>query len=120
MSNGFNFPSRARNRIRVEEIVLRESPWARYAEWGARYSDLFAAALEEQGTLCIGIYRLLEEEEDAEDQVGMTFSSVINFNLLILKTRVILSCPENSMGLQPMDHIIALVQWKGEEKEKRK
>ena len=45
--------------------------------------------------------------------------SVINFNLLILKTRVILSCPENSMGLQPMDHIIALVQWKGEEKEKR-
>ena len=41
------------------------------------------------------------------------------FNPLILKTRVILSCPENSMGLQPMDHIIALVQWKGEEKEKR-
>ena len=66
----FNFSSRARDRIRVEEIVLRESPWARYAEWGARYSDLFAAALEEQGTLCIGIYRLLEEEEDAEDQVG--------------------------------------------------
>ena len=29
------------------------------------------AALEEQGTLCIGIYRLLEEEEDAEDQVSM-------------------------------------------------
>ena len=49
--------------------MLRESPWARYAEWGARYSDLFAAALEEQGTLCIGIYRLLEEEEEAEDQV---------------------------------------------------
>ena len=42
-----------------------------------------------------------------------------NFNHLILKTRVILSCPENSMGLQPMDHIIALVQWRGEEKEKR-
>ena len=63
--------TRARDRIRVEEIVLRESPWARYAEWGARYSDLFAAALEEQGTLCIGIYRLLEEEEDAEDQVSM-------------------------------------------------
>ena len=59
--------TRARDRIRVEEIVLRESPWARYAEWGARYSDLFAAALEEQGTLCIGIYRLLEEEEEAED-----------------------------------------------------
>ena len=51
--------------------MLRESPWARYAEWGARYSDLFAAALEEQGTLCIGIYRLLEEEEDTEDQVGI-------------------------------------------------
>ena len=98
--------------------MLRESPWARYAEWGARYSDLFAAALEEQGTLCIGIYRLLEEEEEAEDQVKYLYSE-FNFNPLFLKTRVILSCPENSMGLQPMDHIIALVQWKGEEKEKR-
>lgn len=47
------------------------------------------------------------------------FFFVINFNPLVLKTRVILSCPENSMGLQPLDHIIALVQWKGEEKEKR-
>ena len=45
--------------------------------------------------------------------------TMCNFNHLILKTRVILSCPENSMGLQPMDHIIALVQWRGEEKEKR-
>ena len=57
--------------------MLRESPWARYAEWGARYSDLFAAALEEQGTLCIGIYRLLEEEEDTEDQVGIGFISIL-------------------------------------------
>ena len=71
-----NSSSRARDRIRVEEFVLRDSPWARYAEWGARYSDLFAAALEEQGTLCLGIYRLLEEEEETEDQV---ISSVINF-----------------------------------------
>ena len=32
--------SRARDRIRVEEIVLRDSPWSRYAEWGARWTGL--------------------------------------------------------------------------------
>lgn len=103
--------------------MLKDSPWARFAEWGARwvelpslnarYSDLFRAALEEQGTLCIGIYRLLEEEEDTEDQVLLSIPPSPR------QTRVVLSCPENTMGLQPGDHIMALVQWRAEDKEKR-
>ena len=62
-----------RKRVRVEEIVLRDSPWARFAAHGERFGDLFAAALRERGTLCLGIYRLVEEEldqeEDSESQV---------------------------------------------------
>ena len=47
----------SKNRIRVEEIVLRESQWARYAENGARFMDLFVTAMREAGTLCLGITR---------------------------------------------------------------
>jgi hypothetical protein len=32
---------------------------------------------------------------------------------------VVLSCPENTMKLQPRDHLLALVQWRPEGKEKR-
>ena len=34
-----------RKRVRVEEIVLRDSSWARFAQYGERFGDLFAAAL---------------------------------------------------------------------------
>ena len=34
------------------------------------------------------------------------------------QTRVVLSCPDNSLRLEPSDHIIALVQWEEEDKEK--
>ena len=47
----------SKNRIRVEEIVLRESQWSRYAENGARYIELFVTAMREAGTLCLGITR---------------------------------------------------------------
>ena len=47
----------SKNRIRVEEVVLRESQWSRYAENGARYIDLFVTAMREAGTLCLGITR---------------------------------------------------------------
>ena len=50
-----------KNRIRVEEIVLRESQWSRYAENGANFSDLFVTTLREAGTLCLGITRLIAE-----------------------------------------------------------
>ena len=70
LRGGYSTPETldARNRVRVEEIVLRDSVWAKYAQYGARFSELFAAAIREQGTLCLGIYRLLDDEkEDIED-----------------------------------------------------
>ena len=38
LRGGYSTPEleESKNRIRVEEVVLRESPWARYAENGAR------------------------------------------------------------------------------------
>ena len=66
LRGGYSTPETlgARNRVRVEEIILQESPWARFAQYGARYADLFAAAIREQGTLCLGIYRLLEDDNE--------------------------------------------------------
>ena len=57
-----------RNRVRVEEIVLRDSPWARFADHGKRFGDLFAVALREHGTLCLGIYRLVGEEQERKKE----------------------------------------------------
>ena len=104
LRGGYSTPEieRAKNRIRVEEIVLRDSPWSRYAQFGARFSDLFSAALREDGTLCLAINRLLDEEAEGNDD----------------PTRVVISCPDNLTMLQPMDHIIALVQWE-DNKEKK-
>ena len=48
------------DRVRVEEIALKKSSWARFARH-KRFGDLFTVALKESGTLCLGIYRLLEE-----------------------------------------------------------
>ena len=53
-----------RKRARVEEIVLEKSPWARFAVLGQRFGELFVMALREEGTLCLGIYRLVGEDED--------------------------------------------------------
>ena len=66
LRGGYSTPKslEQRNRVRVEEIVLRESPWARFANHGKRFGDIFAAALREQGTLCLGIYRLVEEDQE--------------------------------------------------------
>ena len=77
LRGGYSTPDtlEARNRVRVDEIVLKDSPWSRFADYGARYADLYAAAMREQGTLCLGIYRLLHEEEEggnSEAQVGTT------------------------------------------------
>ena len=104
LRGGYSTPEieSARNRIRVEEIVLRDSPWSRLAQHGARFSDLFSAAIRDDGTLCLAINRLVDEEGDGVED----------------PTRVVISCPDNLTLLQPMDHIIALVQWE-EYKEKR-
>ena len=58
--------------------------------------------LEDEGALAIGIYRLIEEN-DNDDEVDHD------------QTRVILSCPSNTALLQPRDHIVALVQWQEKE-----
>ena len=36
--------------------------------------------------------------------------SLPQVKMIILEVRVVLSCPDNSLLLQPLDHIIALVQ----------
>ena len=69
--------------------------------------------LQEQGALAISIYRLLEEEEDTDDEVTFPVCSPPP------QTRVVLAWPGNNQQLQPKDHVIALVQWRGEDKEKR-
>ena len=53
----------ARNRVRVETLVLASSPWSKYAQYGARFSDLFSAALRDAGLLCLAIYRRIDTEE---------------------------------------------------------
>ena len=59
------------------------------------------AALRETGMLCLGVTRLVAEDtEDDEDL-----------------TRVVIGAPDNVFTLQPMDHIIVLIQYE-EEKEK--
>jgi len=107
LRGGYSTPDtlEARNRVRVDEIVLKDSPWSRFAEYGARYADLYAAAMREQGTLCLGIYRLLHEEEE---EGGNNEAQL----------RVVLGTPDNTTLLQPTDHIIALVQWEEADKQK--
>ena len=53
-----------RKRTRVEEIVLEKSPWARFGAHGQRFGELFVTALREEGTMCLGIHRLVGEDED--------------------------------------------------------
>merc|ERR1712012_974592 len=87
----------AKHRVRVEEIVLKDSAWARYAKNGALFSELFVAALKENGTLCIAINRLIEADEEDDDEDDFV--------------RVVLGCPDNDVRLEATDNIIALVQF---------
>ncbi|XP_023325746.1 calcium-activated potassium channel slowpoke [Eurytemora carolleeae] len=105
LRGGYSTPATlaSRDRVRVEEIVLKESQWARYAEYGSRFGDLYAAALRENGTQCLAIYRLVEEDLDGDNDID--------------SIRVTLGAPDNSALLQPDDHIIALVQFE-DDKEK--
>ena len=101
LRGGYSTPEleHSKNRIRVEEVVLRNSPWSRYAENGARFVDLYVTALRENGMLCLGITRLVAEDSDDDDDL----------------TRVVIGAPDNIFTLQPMDNIIALVQYELEE-----
>ena len=68
---------------------------------GARFAELYTTALREAGTLCLGLTRMIAEDSEEDDDL----------------TRVVISAPDNVMTLQPMDNIIALVQYE-EDKEK--
>ena len=66
-------------------------------------ADLYIAALKEAGALCLGITRMIAEDNDEDDED---------------LTRVVIGAPDNKMTLQPMDNIIALVQYEEDDKEK--
>ena len=106
----------AKQRVRLEEIKLKESTWSRfvkqkinkfsffsffstlrYAENGALFSELFTAALRENGTLCLAVNRHLEADEFDDDPDDFV--------------RVVLGCPDNDLRLEPLDNVIALVQF---------
>ena len=61
------------------------------------FLELFVAALKENGTLVIAINRLIEADEEDDDEDDFV--------------RVVLSCPDNDLRLEPTDNIIALVQF---------
>ena len=69
----------------------------RYAENGALFSELFSAALKDNGTLCLAVNRLLEADEFDDDDDDFV--------------RVVLGCPDNTLRLEATDNIIALVQF---------
>ena len=61
------------------------------------FSELFSAALNENGTLCLAINRLIEADEYDDDEDDLV--------------RVVLGFPDNDLRLEPSDNIIALVQF---------
>ena len=61
-------PQAARNRVRVETLILKTSQWSKFAQYGARFSDLYSATLRDAGLLCLAIYRRADTEDgDTEE-----------------------------------------------------
>ena len=58
----------ARNRVRVDTLVLANSAWAKFAQYGAKFSELYSAALRDAGMLCLAIYRRIEDTDSEEDE----------------------------------------------------
>ena len=52
--------------MRVDTLVLANSAWAKFAQYGAKFSELYSAALRDAGMLCLAIYRRIEDT-DAEE-----------------------------------------------------
>ena len=80
-----------------KNIVLTSGNFDRYAENGSLFSELFARALRDTGTLCLAVNRLVDVDGDEKDEREDL-------------TRVVIGAPDNDMVLQSTDHIIALVQ----------
>ncbi len=54
--------------MRVDTLVLATSAWAKYAQYGAKFSELYSAALRDAGMLCLAIYRRIEDTDSEEDE----------------------------------------------------
>ena len=52
--------------MRVETLVLADSAWAKFAQYGAKFSELYSAALRDAGMLCLAIYRRIEDTDSEE------------------------------------------------------
>lgn len=49
-------------------MVLANSAWAKFAQYGAKFSELYSAALRDAGMLCLAIYRRIEDTDSEEDE----------------------------------------------------
>ena len=54
--------------MRVDTLVLATSAWAKFAQYGAKFSELYSAALRDAGMLCLAIYRRIEDTDSEEDE----------------------------------------------------
>lgn len=84
-----------RNRFRMEEIRLYDSPFKELADSGASFAELFSVACRRYGIICIAIYRKIPDEES-----GIRHGNV----------RVVMSCPDAGTELLYHDHVIGMVQ----------
>merc|ERR1719320_92730 len=88
-----------RDRCRVGQISLTEGPLAKYGE-GAKYIDLFVAALRHYGMLCIGLYRILFRDTSSSSSSGDASSK-----------RYVVTNPPNDFNLLPSDQVFVLMQF---------
>ena len=52
----------------METLILKTSQWSKFAQYGARFSDLYSATLRDAGLLCLAIYRRADTEDcDTEE-----------------------------------------------------
>jgi len=83
-----------RDRCRVGQISLTEGPLAKYGE-GAKYHDLFVAALRQYGMLCIGLYRFRDTSTSTDASAK----------------RYVITNPPNDFNLLPSDQVFVLMQF---------
>jgi len=87
-----------RDRCRVGQISLTEGPLAKYGE-GAKYIDLFVAALRHYGMLCIGLYRILFRDSSSSSSSDAS------------SKRYVITNPPNDFNLLPSDQVFVLMQF---------
>merc|ERR1719460_1469815 len=96
LRGGYSTPETLQNRdrCRVGQISLQEGPLATFGG-GAKYIDLFVAALRQYGMLCIGLYRF-RDNSAGPDAPGK---------------RYVITNPPNDFNLLPTDQVFVLMQF---------